>query len=219
MAAGVRDAAQCDVRNPPAGQDPRERSRCTRGGRNNTPGRDARRHAGHGSGLWPHSPAIPLGPVKTSPRTTMPAPVPVPTMTPKHDFGARRPRHRPPRRRQSSSRRWRFGPRVPSRRSRSASKRLADEPDRVGVLDEAGGGGDRSRDADADRRARAGPLLERVDQRPPPLRRSPDSYRAEYRPVCARLRRCRASRCPRSSSHQGRSRFAYGSPRRHDGHD
>ena len=36
-----------------------------------------------GSGLWPHSPARPLGPLSTRPCTTMPAPMPVPRMAAK----------------------------------------------------------------------------------------------------------------------------------------
>ena len=32
--------------------------------------------------LWPHSPAIAFGPLQQAPSTTMPPPVPVPTITP-----------------------------------------------------------------------------------------------------------------------------------------
>ena len=44
------------------------------------PGRSSSR--GHGSGLWPHSPAIAFAPVSTRPPTTMPPPTPVPRITP-----------------------------------------------------------------------------------------------------------------------------------------
>ena len=45
--------------------------------------RAARPSAGQGSGLWPHSPAMALGPVQTRPSRTTPPPTPVPRMTPK----------------------------------------------------------------------------------------------------------------------------------------
>ncbi len=45
---------------------------------------------GQGSGLWPHSPAMALGPSTSLPRITTPPPTPVPMITPNTDGGTRR---------------------------------------------------------------------------------------------------------------------------------
>ena len=60
-----------------------ETSRCSRGARSSTPGPGRSSSSGHGSGLWPHSPAMAFGAGQHLPvARRCPPPVPVPTMTP-----------------------------------------------------------------------------------------------------------------------------------------
>ena len=57
--------SRCAVRSPPAGPDPRETSRCSRGGRNSTPVRVARRQPATAADCGPTPPRSRCGPVRT----------------------------------------------------------------------------------------------------------------------------------------------------------
>ena len=100
-------------------------------------------------GLWPHSPAMPLGPAWTPPAKETPPPHPVPRMTAKTTFfPAAAPSVASETARQLAS--------LATRTSRSERLREVDlergavKPDGVRVLDQAGSVGDGSGDAGSD---------------------------------------------------------------------
>ena len=144
------------------------RSRCSRCGRNSSagPGRSSSR--GWGRGLWPHSPAIACAPVSGRPSITTPPPTPVPRITPNT---MPQPAAAPSDASETAKQLASFcQPHLAAERALEVLvQRLAVQPGRVGVLDQAGGGRDRAGMADADRATRADLRLEFA----PRARRSP----------------------------------------------
>jgi TRAP-type C4-dicarboxylate transport system substrate-binding protein len=93
-AGGIAGGGRCTMASPSAhrrgraggrapGRAADQASRRSRAGRSSRPAAGLRPGTAQGSGLWPHSPARPLGPRSTRPCTAMPAPVPVPRMAAK----------------------------------------------------------------------------------------------------------------------------------------
>ena len=127
------------------GRDRRHRSPGSRACRTSTGCRGFRLRRGQGSGVWPHSPAMRCGPRWTLPCMTMPPPQPVPRMTPKT---TPKPRAAP----SVASLRAKQLASFSTRTSRSRAcadvvvEAVAVQRDRVGVLDQAGGGADRRRE-------------------------------------------------------------------------